>query len=219
VREGGQLIELCQGCAGRDGFRRETGGLLIIASHPRDEQSGSGIEDDDGAPWPVVSRENVANQHGVFRRPGAAQRFEGSAREAELLGSQSETPDSAVMHFGDQGFTERRDFVEPPSAMHNKSAANSEFHQRGGKEFQIIRRIDAEDLEIGGRRIRERAEKVENGAFADLFAGGNGVACGGMRCGGEQEADADVANGAAGYFDREIDAHAERFEDVGGATA
>ncbi len=103
--------------------------------------------------------------------------------------------------------------------MNHQRALHAQFAQSLGHEFGEARVVHADDLRGGSGGIGERAEQIKNGADAQLAARGNGVARGGVHCGGVEEADADLFDGFGDAFRREFDFYAEGFEHVGGAAA
>jgi hypothetical protein len=78
-------------------------------------------------------------------------------------------------------------------------------------EFGIV---DARELNVRTRRIRERTENIEDGALTNLLARTNGMFHGRMKLGGEHEADADFINGFANLLRREVEIKSKRGEDI-----
>ena len=103
--------------------------------------------------------------------------------------------------------------------MHDKGSMNTKFGEGSGNQVNQIRRKDAEDLCVCPGGIRQRSQEIEYSARADLFARGDRVARGGVGSGRKEKADAEFADGAPGLLQRQVDANAQRFQNVGGAAA
>ena len=139
--------------------------------------------------------------------------------DAEIFGSDGEAADLAIVDFGDEGFAAEGNFVEAVGSVDDEGALRAEFGESGGHYIDYVGGIDADDLGVRSGGIGERAEEIESGAHADLFARGGGVASGGVSGGSEQKSEAQFANGVAAALERNVDADAEGFEHVGGAAA
>jgi hypothetical protein len=224
LREGNEGFEALAGGSGVDGLRGEAHAIEEIAGAAgRDERRG-GIGEDDFAVRAVVAVEHrtskdLVNDRCVVRGVAAANGFERGAAQAEVLGRDGVASHGAIAQFGDVGFAGNGNFIEAVRAVDDKCAAHAQLAERARKKLREARFINADDLSGSPGGIRERAEKVEDGAHAEFAARGHGVARGGMHGRGKEKADAGFLDGAADAIRREINAHAELLEDVRRAAA
>lgn len=187
-----------------------------------DESGGSVGENDIAARAVFVmagrAAENFVDDFGVGFRVATCQGFERRARKAEIFGRERVIADGAIAQLGNRGFSRKRNFIEAVGAVNDESAADAEFAESAGEEFHVTFIEDADDLRGRAGGIRERTEKIEDGADAEFAAGIHGVARRGVKRGREKKGDADFVERARDGFGRKIDAKAERFENVGRAA-
>ena len=210
-----KALELFAGGAGGHGAAGEGGGFAEVLGDSGDYERGGGVDDHNIELGACFSLQQCMDQFGIFFGRSAAEGFQGRWRDSEILGCDREAADAAFANFGDLRFAGERDFVKAAGAMNHESVSGAERRECGGHGVQHIGGEDAEDLGFCSRGIGKRAEKVENGALANLLARGTGVAGGGMSGGREEKAEAEFADGASSGKHRHVNVHAERFEDVG----
>lgn len=208
-------MQFFQGGAGVNGVGGYLGGGAEVWREAGHDQSGGGVGDDDIVGRAGFTLENAADNGGVVVSVATLQRFERRAVQAKIFGSDGKTANFAVAHFGDLCLAGERDFIEAAGAVENESAFDAEIGEGSGDEIDQVSGENAKDLGLCGGGIGERAEKIEDGAVGDQVARGRGMFGSGMSGGGEEEADADFADGFAGVEKGMIDIDAEGFENVG----
>jgi hypothetical protein len=218
-RKGLQTLELLQGCTRGKSLSSQGRGVAEISSDSGNHQCSGGIRQDDITTGAGFTFEDVANQHGIVLGCAAVQNFQRRAREKKVLGRDGEALHSAIAHFGDKRFTREGDFVEAAEAVDHKGPANAKFDECGGNYINQTGGENTEQLSFRAGGIRKWSEEIEYGAFANLSPRGSSVTRGSMGGRGEEKTDAEFANGAAGMFQRQVDANAECFEDIGRAAA
>src|SRR6516165_9380588 len=103
--------------------------------------------------------------------------------------------------------------------MQNESTLYTQLCQRGCNELEHFGGENAQHLGLRAGRIRERAQKIKDGFFADLFASGNGMARGGVGCGIVEKTDTHFADRAPSAFEWSFDANAESLQYIGRTAA
>ena len=122
-----------------------------------DDESGGRVDNDDVARGAEVSLENSTDESCIFVRSTAAERFKGRRRDAKLLGSDDKASDAAIAHFRDQGFSRKRNFIQPVP-MNDECALRAQFQQSRGYKIEGFRGKNAQQLPVCSGRIRERPQ-------------------------------------------------------------
>ena len=110
-----------------------------------------------------------------------------------------------------------RELVDTGCSVHDERALRSEPRQHLGDRGHQLRRVDADDLRAGARRVRQRPEHVEDRPRGELPPNRRRVAHRRVVRGREQEAEAELVDRARDQLGRELEIEAERLEDVGRA--
>jgi hypothetical protein len=101
--------------------------------------------------------------------------------------------------------------------VHDESSPRAELREHLGDRRDELRRVDPDDLGACARGIRERAEDVEDGPSGELAAHRGGVSHRRVVGRSEEEAEAELVDGALDALRGLLEVEAERFEDVGRA--
>ena len=102
--------------------------------------------------------------------------------------------------------------------MDDESARRSELRQHLGDRAHELRGIDADHLSTCARRVRERAEHVEDGTRGELAPHGRGVPHRRVVRGREEEAEAELVDRARYSLGRLVEVEAQGLEHVGRAA-
>lgn len=159
--------------------------------------------------------EDIAGDGGVLFEIAAAEVVEGGHGDAELLGGDDAVVDGAAKDADHGTGASGGDLVQTICAMDDITPLETEAGEGHGHQFSGARGGCADELGGGAGGVGEGAEEVEGGPVFEFGARLGGVLHGGVVVGGEEEADADFADGLAGGFRGEVDAGAESFEEVG----
>lgn len=165
------------------------------------------------------SGEDIAGDGGVLFEVAAAEVIESGLGDAELLGGDDAMVDGAAKDADHGTGAGGGDFVQTIGAVDDITALETEAGEGHGHQFGGAGGGSADELGGGAGGVGEGSEEVEGGPVFEFGAGLGGVLHGGVVVGGEEEADADFADGLAGDFGGEVDAGAEGFEQVGGTAA
>jgi hypothetical protein len=138
--------------------------------------------------------------------------------EPAVRGRDAEGASLAVGKLSDRCGPGNADFIEAVVAVDDKRALDAEALEDRGDDVEQVAAGDAEQAAARVRGVRHRAEEVEDGADADLSAGGADVLHRGVEGLREHEADACGVDAAGDLLRCEVDLRAERFEDVGTAA-
>ena len=223
--------------AGVDGFGGEGYAGLEVGDQVGGDEHGGGVEQDYVAAGAGFSGEDCGEDAGVGLSVASPEGFDGSAGEADVFGGNGVVGDDAVVDFGvmagaGDGELVHANFVwrvtvsgavgdvvylagfavdyEGVTGVEEGHGLSGEGNKVGG--------VDSHDLSGGSGGIGERADEVEDGADAQGSADRHDGFHGGMECGGVEEGEAMLAEGAGSFFGRQGDGDAEGFEDVGGAA-
>ena len=111
------------------------------------------------------------------------------------------------------------DFVEAVGAVHDEAALQTEGDQRVRHQFRRVLRGGAHQLRAGAGRIGQRTQQIEDRPHLEIDPHRLRVLHGGVHGGGEQEADAHLADRPRGLLRRDRDSDAQRLQQVGAAAA
>ena len=189
-----------------------------VADDPGGEEGGGGVEDDDVAVRAGLAVEDRPGEPGVGGGVAADEVLGDGQRDAQLGGVEVGEVDLAVGHLPHRRGGGGRQLVEPVVAEEHQRPLGAELHQGGDHPLGHGGVAHADRLAPGAGRVGQRPEEVERRRHAQLPADGPGVPQRLVIAGGEAEADPDLVD-AAGHPGRaELDVHAERLEEVGGAA-
>ena len=102
--------------------------------------------------------------------------------------------------------------------MDDEGAGRSQLGEHLGDRAHELRRVDADDLSAGARRVGERAEHVEDRARRELAPNGRGVAHRRMMSRREEEAEPELVDRARHSLGGQLEIEAQSLEDVGRAA-
>ena len=167
-----------------------------------------------------MAGKDVSENGCVFRRIAAGQGLGYGIRHAEGRRVDFEPARlCTTLHqhrIGDRG---GGDLVHAVAPVHDQGPFDAQAAEGAGHQFQLAGIVDAQDLELGSRRIGQRPEQIEHGAHPQFAAGGGGMLHGRVMAGCEQKADANRIDAVRHRIGRNVQAHAERLEHVGAAGA
>ena len=112
-----------------------------------------------------------------------------------------------------------RELIDSRLAVHHHAVLAAELREGLGHRLDPLRCVDADQLAARAGGVGERAEQVEDRAHAERLPHRPRVAHGGVMGRGVQVAEAVALDHLGRLLGREVDRHAERFEQVGRARA
>ena len=182
----------------------------------RGDRAG-GVEQDRVARAAVAAGEDAADARGVLVRRAAAQLLRIAARDAEL-----ERVDLAPLHLAVDDLATRfgpagESSSIPPAPWTTNARRAPSCASTSAIVRTRSRRVDADDLRARARRVRQRAEHVEDRPRRELAAHRRGVPHRRMVRRREHEAEAELVDRARDPLRRELELEAERLEHVGRA--
>ena len=190
-----------------------------IGYRASDEQRRAGIEQHDVARRARGAIQHVAGNARILRGIGAAQRLRRRFRQADVSRMDIERVDCPVSILRHLRVPGRRDLVEPVSAVHHPGPRGSQHPERARDELGQFRPGHADQLPLGARGIRQRSQKIEGRAHAEIFSRRASVSHRRMEGGREEERDAGLLQAALDHRRRGADVDAKRLEEIGAAAS
>jgi len=109
-------------------------------------QGSGGVDQDDVARWPRLTREHLPQQAQAGLRIRHAQRVERGVRQAELDGIEPIFVDEAIAQLGDVRGRGDADLIQPVLGMDHQHVTAAQRLQHLGQRAHPVRRIDADQL-------------------------------------------------------------------------
>ena len=189
-------------------------------------QDGCGVQQNHVARRSAFAGEDGPEDACVALRIGAAQCVHRMAGKVGIFRRKIAAGYLAIAHLGKSGAAADGELVDAAVGMlgaelavNDQGAVRAEQHHRLGDERHLPRTKDAHHLARGSCRVRQRTEKIEDGAHAKRATHPHDGAHGGMVRGRVEKGEAVPAKGVGRLPGGEVDGNAEGFEYVCGAAA
>lgn len=218
VRNLAQACEHKPGPAGIDARPGLFHSMSEAGSNTGDEQGRGGVQQRDVGVRTCLAPEDGLGDVGRLVERADRESVVRGVRDAKVGWADVLTANRALVDVDERRLGAGGQFIKPVHAVGHDGAMSAERRKTPGHGLGQGVVVHADELAARARRIRERAEQVENGAEAERLARPGGVTHGGVVMDRKAEADAGSAKALGLHLGRGVDVDAEAFEHLSRAA-